>query len=65
MPKTFQIGALAHRAGVPIETIRHYEREGLLHKSPRSEGNYRLYTEAHCDRLSFIRHCRALDMTLD
>lgn len=48
-----------------METIRYYEREGLLHKPIRSEGNYRLYTQAHRDRLSFIRHCRALDMTLD
>ncbi len=65
MKKTIKIGELARRAEVPVETIRYYEREGLLHKPIRSEGNYRLYTEVHRDRLSFIRHCRALDMTLD
>jgi Cd(II)/Pb(II)-responsive transcriptional regulator len=60
-----KIGELAHLTGVQVETIRHYEREGLLPITLRSEGNYRVYDETHRQRLSFIRHCRSLDMTLD
>lgn len=48
-----------------VETIRYYERAGLLPETARSEGNYRIYAEAHVERLSFIRNCRNLDMTLD
>ena len=59
-----KIGALSSATGVPIDTIRHYEREGLLPSAARSEGNYRIYEAAHAQRLSFIRHCRGLDMTL-
>jgi len=60
-----RIGDLARRAECPPETIRYYEREGLLQKPSRSAGNYRLYGETHLERLAFIRHCRSLDMALD
>ena len=60
-----KIGELAHASGTPVETIRFYEREGLLSTPERTEGNYRIYTKAHADRLGFIRQCRNLDMTLD
>ena len=60
-----KIGGLAEATGTPVETIRFYEREGLLPAPARSEGNYRLYTAAHAERLAFIRQCRHLDMTLD
>jgi Cd(II)/Pb(II)-responsive transcriptional regulator len=60
-----KIGALSSSTGVPIDTIRHYEREGLLPEAARTDGNYRIYETAHAQRLSFIRHCRGLDMTLD
>jgi Cd(II)/Pb(II)-responsive transcriptional regulator len=60
-----KIGELARLTGSQVETIRYYEREGLLPAPSRSEGNYRLYGDAHVDRLQFIRHCRSLDMTLD
>lgn len=59
-----QIGELATRTNTPVETIRYYEREGLLPSAARTDGNYRIYTEAHAQRLSFVRHCRSLDMTL-
>jgi len=59
-----KIGELARRTGLQIETIRYYEREGLLPAPARSAGNYRLYGPAHAERLQFIRHCRSLDMTL-
>lgn len=60
-----KIGELAQHAHTPVETIRYYEQAGLLPAAPRSPGNYRIYDAAHAERLTFIRHCRALDMTLD
>jgi Cd(II)/Pb(II)-responsive transcriptional regulator len=59
------IGVLAKRTQCQAETIRYYEREGLLPAPARSQGNYRQYDTTHVERLSFIRHCRSLDMTLD
>lgn len=58
-----KIGELAKLTGCPVETIRYYEREGLLPAPARTAGNYRHYDNAHVERLSFIRHCRSLDMT--
>jgi Cd(II)/Pb(II)-responsive transcriptional regulator len=60
-----RIGQLAQASGTQVETIRFYEREGLLPATARTEGNYRIYTPGHADRLGFIRQCRNLDMTLD
>ena len=60
-----RIGNLAEATGTPVETIRFYEREGLIPAAQRSDNNYRMYTAAHAERLAFIRHCRNLDMTLD
>ncbi|MBZ9559774.1 MULTISPECIES: Cd(II)/Pb(II)-responsive transcriptional regulator [unclassified Modicisalibacter] len=59
-----KIGELARQTACQVETIRYYEREGLLPEPSRSAGNYRLYDATHVERLTFIRHCRALDMTL-
>lgn len=60
-----KIGELAKITDCQVETIRYYERESLLPPPARSDGNYRLYTQAHVERLTFIRNCRILDMTLD
>jgi Cd(II)/Pb(II)-responsive transcriptional regulator len=60
-----KIGELAKSTGTQIETIRYYERVGLLPAPARTAGNYRLYDATHIERLSFIRHCRGLDMALD
>ncbi|MDD2053479.1 Cd(II)/Pb(II)-responsive transcriptional regulator [Pseudomonas putida] len=60
-----KIGELAKLTDCQVETIRYYEREGLLPEPARSDGNYRLYTQAHVERLTFIRNCRSLDMTLE
>ncbi|MDE2262000.1 MAG: Cd(II)/Pb(II)-responsive transcriptional regulator [Gammaproteobacteria bacterium] len=65
MNRSLTIGVLARDTECPPETIRYYEREGLLPPAARSAGNYRLYTRAHLERLVFIRNCRSLDMTLD
>ncbi|WP_066271835.1 Cd(II)/Pb(II)-responsive transcriptional regulator [Hydrogenophaga palleronii] len=59
-----QINALARATGVDIETIRFYEKQGLLPAPARLDNGYRNYAQAHLERLSFIRHCRALDMPL-
>jgi Cd(II)/Pb(II)-responsive transcriptional regulator len=64
MKKGLRIGELAERVGTQVETIRYYERAGLLPAPARSDGNYRVFDAGHVDRLSFIRHCRSLDMTL-
>jgi Cd(II)/Pb(II)-responsive transcriptional regulator len=60
----YRIGELAAAAGCQVETIRYYEREGLLPAPARSGGNYRLYRAEHLDRLAFIRRCRSIDMSL-
>ena len=59
-----KIGELAQATGTDIQTIRFYEREGLLPEPARTTGNYRDYAEEHVERLAFIRHCRSLDMAL-
>ncbi|MCG7362429.1 helix-turn-helix domain-containing protein [Roseomonas sp. ACRSG] len=59
------IGALARATGTKVETIRWYERVGLLPAPARSAGNYRTYGEAHLGRLSFIRRARDLGFSLE
>src|SRR5512144_1221337 len=58
------IGELARHAGCDAGTIRYYEREGLLQKPYRAASGYRKYTDAHLVQLNFVRHCRAMGMTL-
>lgn len=59
-----RIGELGQATGVDIETIRYYEKAGLLPPPERLPNGYRDYGPAHLERLAFIRHCRALDMSL-
>ncbi len=63
MTGNMKIGDLAKATLCPVETVRYYEREGLLPAPSRSGGNYRLYAASHVERLRFIRNCRSLDMT--
>lgn len=65
MTTGMKIGDLARATLCPVETVRYYEREGLLPVPARSSGNYRLYGPQHVERLRFIRNCRSLDMTHD
>lgn len=58
-----KIGEVARAARCTVETIRYYEKEGLLPEPERTVSNYRSYGRAHAARLRFIRNCRALDMT--
>lgn len=64
MKNPMRIGELGQAAGVDVETIRYYEKDGLLPPPARSSNGYRAYGSAHLERLAFIRHCRALDMPL-
>ncbi len=58
------IGNLSKLTGCNIETIRYYERAGLLPEPPRSAGGHRSYRPNHLKRLTFIRRCRELGFTL-
>jgi Cd(II)/Pb(II)-responsive transcriptional regulator len=60
-----KIGELSTASATHIETIRYYEREGLLPIPARTSGNLRVYEATHLERLQFIRYCRSLDMSLD
>jgi len=64
-PGAFPIGALSRRTGVNVETIRYYERAGLLRKPERSAGGYRTYGPADAQRLLFIRRTRDLGFSLE
>ena len=59
-----QIGKLSRLTGCNIETIRYYERIGLLPHPPRSAGRYRLYETEDVRRLAFVRRARELGFTL-
>jgi len=59
------IGELARAADVKAETIRYYERIGLLLEAPRTAGNYRDYSAAHVSRLTFTRRARALGFSIE
>jgi len=63
--KPFGIGALSTQTGVKIETIRYYERQGLLPSPPRTAGGHRSYGEDHTKRLTFIRRCRQLGFSME
>lgn len=60
-----KIGELSAASATHVETIRFYEREGLLPAPGRSPGNLRIYEPEHLERLQFVRYCRSLDMSLD
>lgn len=59
------IGEMGKATNTKIETIRYYERIGLLPKPPRTSGNYRNYGQSELGRLSFIRRSRDLGFSLD
>jgi Cu(I)-responsive transcriptional regulator len=59
------IGELARAADTKVETIRYYERIGLLPAPPRTAGNYRDYSAAHAGRLSFTRRARELGFSIE
>ena len=62
---SLRIGDLARRTDTRVETIRWYEKVGLLPPASRTSGNYRAYGGADLARLSFIRKARDLGFSLD
>lgn len=65
MPQTYTIGSMAEHTGVHVETIRYYQRRGLVGEPRRPPGRIRRYTEDHVRRLRFIRQAQALGFSLD
>ncbi|MEU1214581.1 MerR family transcriptional regulator [Streptomyces sp. NPDC005791] len=63
--KHMQIGEVAARTDLSLRTIRHYEETGLVTPSARSQGGFRLYTEADVARLMVIRRMKPLGFTLE
>ncbi len=61
----FPIGTLSAATGCNIETIRYYERIGLMPAPPRNEGRQRIYDAGHLKRLTFVRRGRELGFSLD
>jgi Cu(I)-responsive transcriptional regulator len=62
---TLSIGDLARATGTTVETIRYYERVGVLPAPARTGGGQRAYTPVHLNRLGFVRRARDLGFTLD
>jgi MerR family transcriptional regulator, copper efflux regulator len=60
-----QIGEVADRTSLSLRTIRYYEEVGLVIPSARSQGGFRLYTDADVDRLRLIRRMKPLELSLD
>ena len=60
----YSIGQIAKKSEVSVETIRYYEKEGLLEKPQRKEGGYRQYNDDVIERLSFIQQAKSLGFTL-
>jgi len=58
------IGQVARRAGVGVETVRYYEREGLLEEPPRRASGYRQYSDEVVKRLHFIKRAQKLGFSL-
>lgn len=59
------IGELSHRVDVPTQTIRYYERLGLLDAPERTESQYRIYSEEAVERLQFIQKAKLYGLSLD
>jgi MerR family mercuric resistance operon transcriptional regulator len=64
MPQPYTIGRLAATAGVPIETIRYYQRLKLVPEPPRPAGSIRRYTDEDAERLRFIKRAQRMGFTL-
>ena len=65
MRSDWTIGKLAERAGVNVETIRYYQRRGLLAEPKKPPGGYRQYAPDTAKRVRFIKRAQALGFTLD
>ncbi|MGB5109350.1 MAG: Cd(II)/Pb(II)-responsive transcriptional regulator [Formosimonas sp.] len=59
-----QIRQLANALNISTESIRYYEKEGLLTAPARADNGYRIYQQSHLEQLAFIKHCRLLDISM-
>ena len=64
MNQAARIGQVAHETGVSIDTIRFYEKQGLLKRSPRSAGGFRLFSRGDIETLKFVRKAQELGFSL-
>jgi len=62
--KSLTIGKVANLTGIGVETIRFYEKRGLIDAPPRTESGYRQYPKSTVARVRFIRHAKELGFTL-
>lgn len=62
--EALSIGQIAHRAGIGVETVRFYERQGILQKPPRSKSGYRKYQPEAVLRLCFIKKAKEVGFSL-
>ena len=62
--QAMKIGEVAARSRVNVQTLRYYERQGLLPKPPRTESNYRLFTAGTVQRVRFVKRAQELGFTL-
>ena len=60
----FSIGQLAKKSALTVDSIRYYEKIGLLDKPQRTAANYRYYSEQQLADLLFVKHCRELGITI-
>ena len=65
MAAQLTIGKLAQQSGVNVETVRYYQRRGLIEEPRRPLGGIRRYTDAHARRIQFIKQSQKLGFTLD
>jgi MerR family transcriptional regulator, copper efflux regulator len=63
--RLLQIGDVARRVGLSLRTVRYYEEIGLIAPSARSDGGFRLYSDADVDRLLLLKPMKALSLSLD
>lgn len=65
LPAVMQIGEVAARTELSLRSLRHWEEVGLLRPSGRTEGGFRLYTEADVEKILVIRRMKPLGFTLE
>jgi MerR family mercuric resistance operon transcriptional regulator len=63
--ETLTTGEVADRANVNVQTVRYYERRGLIPEPPRSSGGFRQYSPEYVDRIRFIKRAQELGFTLE
>jgi DNA-binding transcriptional MerR regulator len=63
--RTYQIGEVARRAHLSLRTLRYWEEVGLIAPTNRTEGGFRLYTDADLDRVMLIRHMKPVDFSIE